>query len=191
MKTIRLIPAALALLGLSACVSIPNSPGVMALPGSKKTFDQFQADDYACRDYAYRAIGGQTAQQAATNSAVTSAAVGTAIGAAAGAAFGGSQGAAVGAGTGLLFGSAVGSSTSYASGSAAQMRYDDAYTQCMYAKGNRVPVSGQFANTQPAPTRYTPQRPAAPVQSAPPVAAAPYGVPPPPPEGLPPPPPPR
>ncbi len=164
---------------------MPNSPAVMALPGSKKTFDQFQADDYACRDYAYRAIGGQTAQQAATNSAVASAAVGTAIGAAAGAAIGGSQGAAIGAGTGLLFGSAAGSSASYASGSAAQMRYDDAYTQCMYAKGNRVPVSGAFANPQPAPTRYTPQRQAAPVQSAP------SAMPPPPPEGLPPPPPPR
>ncbi len=190
MKRVRLVIAAAAVASLGACVSMPNSPGVMALPGSKKTFDQFQADDYACRDYAYRAIGGQTAQQAATNSAVASAAVGTAIGAAAGAAFGGSQGAAIGAGTGLLFGSAVGSSTSYASGSAAQMRYDDAYTQCMYAKGNRVPVSGQFANTQGAPVRYSPQRPAAPVQTAPPVAAAPYAVPPPP-EGLPPPPPPR
>jgi hypothetical protein len=185
MKTARLVIAAVAVASLGACVSMPNSPGVMALPGSKKTFDQFQADDYACRDYAYRAIGGQTAQQAATNSAVASAAVGTAIGAAAGAAFGGSQGAAVGAGTGLLFGSAVGSSTSYASGYAAQVRYDDAYTQCMYAKGNRVPVSGQFANTQPAPTRYTPQRQAAPAPGAP------YPSPPPPPEGLPPPPPPR
>ena len=191
MKTVRLAVSALALASLAACVSMPNSPGVMALPGSKKTFDQFQADDYACRDYAYRAIGGQTAQQAATNSAVASAAIGTAIGAAAGAAFGGSQGAAIGAGSGLLFGSAVGSSTSYASGSAAQMRYDDAYTQCMYAKGNRVPVSGAFANSQPAATRYTPQRQAAPAQSAPPVAAVPRPAPPPPPEGLPPPPPPR
>jgi hypothetical protein len=186
MKPIRLVPTAAALL-LGACVTMPTGPGVMALPGSSKTFDQFQTDDYACRDYAYRAIGGQTSQQAANNSAVTSAVVGTAIGAAAGAAFGGSQGAAVGAGSGLLFGSAVGTSTSYASGTAAQFRYDDAYTQCMYAKGNRVPVSGAFAASQPA-TRYSPQRQAPqPAITTPPATR----TVPPPPEGLPPPPPPR
>jgi hypothetical protein len=48
-------------------------------------------------------------------------------------------GAAIGAGTGLLLGSAAGSS--YAAGSyyAVQRRYDNAYVQCMYAKGNQVP----------------------------------------------------
>ena len=140
----RLVPVALALL-VGACATIPTGPGVMVLPGTRKTFDQFRADEYECRDYAYRSVGGQTAQQAATNSAVASAAVGTAVGAAAGAAIGGSQGAAVGAGTGLVLGSAVGSSNAYASGYGLQARYDDAYTQCMYAKGHRVPVPASMA----------------------------------------------
>lgn len=174
----RLVAVALALL-LGACATIPSGPGVMVLPGTRKTFDQFRADEYECRDYAYRAVGGQTAQQAATDSAVASAAVGTAVGAAAGAAIGGSQGAAVGAGTGLVLGSAIGSSNAYASGYALQARYDDAYTQCMYAKGHRVPVPANMA----ASPRSAPREAAPPaVRRAPP---------PPPPPGLPPAPPPR
>jgi hypothetical protein len=30
-----------------------------------------------------------------------------------------------------------------------QQRYDMAYIQCMYAKGHRVPVSGQFSEETP------------------------------------------
>ncbi len=182
MRFLRLLPAVLA---LGACATLPTGPNVMVLPGSKKSFDQFRADEYECRDYAYRAVGGQSAEQAATRSGVASAAVGTAIGAAAGAAIGGSQGAAVGAGSGLIVGSAVGASNAYASGYGQQARYDDAYTQCMYAKGHRVPVPASVAASQrPAAPRYTP--PPGPVPPAPR-----YDPPPPPPTGLPPAPPPR
>jgi hypothetical protein len=178
---------------LGACATLPTGPNVMVLPGTKKTFDQFRLDEYECRDYAYRAIGGQSAEQAATRSGVASAAVGTAIGAAAGAAIGGSQGAAVGAGSGLILGSAVGASNASASGFGQQARYDDAYTQCMYAKGHRVPVSGSMAATQrPAAPRYTPPPgpvPPAPRADLPPAPRA--DAPPPPPAGLPPAPPPR
>jgi hypothetical protein len=68
----------------------------------------------------------------------------------------GSSGAGVGAGIGLLMGSAIGSSTANASAYAAQQRYDIGYTQCMYAKGHKVPVSSRFAaaNERPAPRRY-------------------------------------
>ncbi|MGA8050776.1 MAG: hypothetical protein WCA09_11450, partial [Burkholderiales bacterium] len=96
---LRIAPLALLLLG--ACTVMPAGPSVMVLPGTGKSFDQFRADDYMCRDYANAQIGGATAQQAATQSGVTSAAVGTLIGAAAGAAIGGQEGAAAGAGTGL------------------------------------------------------------------------------------------
>lgn len=177
MTAARLVPAALALL-LGACATIPSGPGVMVMPGSRKSFDQFRADEYACRDYAYQYVGGRSAQQAGVESGVASAAIGTAVGAAAGAAIGGSQGAAVGAGTGLLFGSAVGASTGYASSYELQARYDAAYTQCMYAKGHRVPVAGGMAAYDRAPP------PA-------PQPARPYSPPPAPPAGLPPAPPPR
>jgi hypothetical protein len=177
MRMKRLAPAALSL-ALGACATLPSGPSVMVLPGSTKNFDAFRADEAVCRDYAYRSVGGQTAQDAAASSAVASAAIGTAVGAAAGAALGGGQGAAIGAGTGLLFGSAVGSSTAYASGYGTQVRYDNAYTQCMYARGNRVPVPASYVAQQ----RYAPAAPA---------PAAPRTEPPPPPAGLPPAPPPR
>ena len=57
---------------------------------------------------------------------------------------GGASGAAIGAGSGLLGGTLIGSGTARGSGSMEQQRYDIGYTQCMYAKGHRVPVSGQI-----------------------------------------------
>jgi hypothetical protein len=53
-------------------------------------------------------------------------------------------------------GSAIGSNTANASAYAAQQRYDIGYTQCMYAKGHKVPVSGRFmaASERPAAPRY-------------------------------------
>jgi hypothetical protein len=139
----RLAPLALALLG--ACATFPSGPAVLALPGSKKTFDEFRVDDGVCRQFALEQVGGVTPSQAATSAGVGSAVVGTAIGAAAGAAIGGSSGAGVGAGVGLVTGSAVGTSYAYGSGYAVQQRYDYAYLQCMYAKGNKVPVSRAYA----------------------------------------------
>ena len=70
--------------------------------------------------------------------------VGTLLGAAAGAIIGSAtgqagQGAAIGAGTGLLFGSAAGSNAYGYSYYEAQRRYDMAYAQCMYARGNQLP----------------------------------------------------
>src|SRR5437773_2663371 len=76
---------------LGACVTGPAGPSVMVLPGTGKPFDEFQADDAACRQWAYQQTGGSPGE-AATNSAVTSAVVGTLIGAAAGAAIGAAAG---------------------------------------------------------------------------------------------------
>ena len=135
---------------LAACVSLPTGPSVMALPGASKSFDQFRYDDYECRQYAYQQLGGKTAQQAAQTSGVESAAVGTGLGAAAGAAIGGGQGAAIGAGTGLLASGVVGSGTATTSAYVNQQRYDMNYIQCMYAKGHRVPVSGNITSDRPA-----------------------------------------
>ena len=129
---------------LSACATMPTGPSVMVLPGEGKTFDQFRLDDYTCRQYAQGQVGGTGGQQAAEQSAVKSAAVGTALGAVAGAIIGSTSGhagtgAAIGAGSGLLVGSAVGSGYSEGSYYAVQRRYDHAYMQCMYAKGNQIP----------------------------------------------------
>ncbi|RKP52155.1 hypothetical protein [Trinickia fusca] len=155
-----------ALATLSACtVMPPTSPSVMALPGTGKSFDQFRADDYDCRQYAYAQVGGVSANQAATASGIGSAALGTAVGAAAGAAFGGGHGAAVGAGAGLLAGSAMGVGAAQGSAYEVQRRYDYAYVQCMYAAGNRVPIPPGMVNAAP---RYAVPPPPPPPSAPPP-----------------------
>lgn len=181
MKVTALAATAAALAG---CVTIPTGPSMMVLPGTGKNFDEFRADDYTCRQFAYDQVGGNTGQRAAEDAGVRSAAVGTLLGAAVGAAANGGTGAAVGAGAGLAMGGLVGTGAAESSGYGAQRRYDNAYMQCMYAKGHRVPVSGRF-------TTYTPgsaaaARPAIP----PPPPGSGAMTPPPPPAGTPPPPPP-
>jgi hypothetical protein len=43
---------------LGACATAPTGPTVMVLPGGGTSFDQFQADDATCRDWAARRAGG-------------------------------------------------------------------------------------------------------------------------------------
>lgn len=133
-----------ALLSLSGCAHMPTGPSVMALPGTGMNFEQFRSDDYWCQQFAAGQVGA-TPNQAAADSQIGSAVVGTAVGAAAGAALGGGGGAAIGAGTGLAAGAIVGSGEGREAGYASQRHYDNAYVQCMYGKGHRVPVSGRFA----------------------------------------------
>ncbi len=72
--------------------------------------------------------------------------LGGALGAAIGAAAGNpGLGAAVGAGSGLVLGTATGANAGAYTGMSMQQRYDTAYTQCMYAKGNQVPTAAQWA----------------------------------------------
>lgn len=173
------LAAALLLAGCAA--SIPAGPSVLVLPGNGKDFEQFKADDAVCRQWALRQTG-TTPAQAASNEAVSGAAVGTVVGAATGAAVGAASGqaatgAAVGSGVGLLGGTAVGAESGAAAQWSVQRRYDIAYMQCMYVKGNQIPVPG---GTQQAP---------APAWVQPPGMSAPVDVPPPPPGNPPPPPP--
>ncbi|MBK7768625.1 MAG: hypothetical protein IPI44_22870 [Sulfuritalea sp.] len=129
------------LLLLAGCASAPTGPSIMALPGSGKSFEQFRYDDAECRQYAQNQTGGVEANQAAVNAGVGSAVVGTVVGALAGAAIGGQQGAGYGAGTGLVVGSMAGTGAAQYSAYATQRNYDNAYVQCMYAKGQKVPVA--------------------------------------------------
>ncbi len=157
----------LAAIGLYGCATIPKGPSVMVLPGPGKTFDQFQGDDMVCRQYASNRIGASPQEVAQQNTAA-GAVGGAVIGGAAGALIGGASGnagagAAVGAGTGLLFGTAMGAESGQAYAASAQRRYDIAYMQCMYAKGNNIP--GVVRRTRrrypppPPPSSYPPPPP--------------------------------
>jgi hypothetical protein len=190
---------------LFGCATIPTGPSVMVLPGTGKAFEQFQGDDLACRQWALQSVG-VTTQKAGADNLATGAVVGTALGAAAGAALGAAAGnpaigAAAGAGAGLLGGTAVGGGYADASMVAVQRRYDIAYMQCMYAKGNQIPVSRgsvpynsmRTSSPPPPPPAVTPPPGSAPAAGSPPppppAATTPPNIPPPP-AGTPPPPPP-
>lgn len=153
---------------LAACASIPSGPSVMALPGAGKTFAQFREDDAYCKQYANEQVKGQTPNSASILSGLGSAAIATGLGAAAGAAIGGGSGAAIGAGSGLLVGGLMGTSTAKASGNIEQQRYDMGYTQCMYGKGHRIPVSGQIMDDPSNQPQGTPSQPLPGTSSPPP-----------------------
>lgn len=141
-RTRRLLPS-LALLVLAGCASMPTGPSVLVLPAPNKPFEVFQTDDLVCRQWADYQIG-VSPQQAMTQSTASGAAVGTVVGAGVGAALGAAAGdvgtgAAIGAGSGLLIGTTSGASAGQYYGYEAQRRYDHAYVQCMYAKGNLIP----------------------------------------------------
>ena len=156
---LKTTPFVLFILMLSSCASVPNGPSSMALPGTGKDWEQFRADDSSCRQFAHEQVGGSSANQASNESFAKSAAVGTALGATVGAAAGGGHGAGTGAAMGLLVGSIIGVDEANFASSGTQHRYDNAYIQCMYAKGHQVPVSGRVL-TQQRPT-YNPSTPAA------------------------------
>ncbi len=154
---------AIGVVSLAGCVSPPSGPTVMAMPGTGKNYEQFKADDEICQAYA-RQNTYQGGQQASNNVAGNVAA-GTLVGAASGALIGAAshnagQGAAVGAGVGLLVGSSMGNNTAWDSNRSLQQRYNAVYTQCMYAKGNQVPVPAEYAapqqQTSPVPPDYIP-----------------------------------
>jgi hypothetical protein len=160
----------LAVLGtLAGCATIPSGPSVAVMPAPGKSFEQFNAEDDVCRQFAQKSIG-TSASDAATDSEVKSIAVGTAIGAVAGVLGGGNHsGAGSGAAIGMLGGAAMGSGAAQSSGREAQRRYDIAYEQCMYAKGNQLPQA----------TAYRPRI----IYAQPPAPAPSYYPPPPPPPG--------
>ncbi len=176
-------------LSLTGCAIYPHGPSMLVLPGLTATFDQFRTDEMNCKVYAEHAVAGQSTQQAAEAGAINSAAAGTVVGAAAGAMIGAASGnagsgAAIGAGSGLILGSAAGSDAYAVSGSRTQARYDNAYVQCMYARGHQVPVPASLASahrSRPAPVSAPTSLPLG-SGSGPPVTAAypPPGMPPPP-----------
>lgn len=123
---------------------MPTGPTAMVMPGPGKPFEVFMADDSLCRQWAQQQIGGTSPSQTANQNLATGAVVGTAVGAGLGALIGSASGdagtgAAIGAGAGLLGGTAMGGAVAYDSQWQLQRRYDIAYQQCMYAKGNQIP----------------------------------------------------
>ena len=144
------LPVAL-LAAIAGCAQMPTGPSVAASPGPYKPFEVFVEDDAQCRGWAGYSIG-QPGNDEAARAFAGSAVVGTAIGALAGAAIGGDRAVGAGAAAGAITGSAIGAQRGAAASWDAQRRYDLAYQQCMYAKGNAVPGLGGYYSV-PLPPR--------------------------------------
>jgi len=168
---------------LSGCATFPPGPSVMVLPGNGKPFEAFQVDDSVCRQWAQNQTewnANQTVNENLAGGAIVGGALGAASGALIGAASGNvGPGAAIGAGAGVLGGAALGSNRAYGAGGEVQRRYDNAYQQCMYAKGNQIPghVQAHRSVSPPPP----PPPPPAYTSGPAPIPPPPAGPPPPPP----------
>jgi len=132
----------LAAAAVSGCATMPTGPSVMVLPARYKPFDVFRFEELECRDWA--ALQSGQPADAVNQNLAGGAAIGTLVGAGLGAAIGAASGnagagAAIGAASGLIGGAAVASGPAYGAGWEVQRRYDNAYMQCMYAKGNLIP----------------------------------------------------
>jgi hypothetical protein len=181
LRTLAIAGAAL----ISACATEPMGPTVQVLPGQNKPFEVFQNDQVLCKQYADQQVAGQA--DAANQRGLGEAVITTALGAGLGAAVGGGRGAGVGAAAGGLVGANVGSGTSGRAGQSIQQQYNNAYVQCMYAKGNQLPAPppprvyvAPPAVYYPAPVYVAPPPPGYyPAPAAPPAAAPPPPPPPP------------
>ncbi len=141
-----------ALVMVYGCVATtPAGPRVAVMPAPGKPFDQFVVEEHTCRQYAEQSIG-LPPDAVASRNAVGTTAAGVAVGTAAGALVGGREGAPVGAAIGLVTGSAAGSNQAAQVSRDAQWRYDLAYEQCMYAKGNQLPGYQLQQQTPPPPS---------------------------------------
>src|ERR1700730_4027845 len=121
---------------LRECATSPMGPTALVMPAQGKPFGAFAQEQAMCKQFADGEVsGGATI---ANLKQFGTAALSTALGAGLGAAVRGSRGAEVGGAVGAIPGA-----MSVAHGSARdqndlQGRYDLAYTQCMYARGNQI-----------------------------------------------------
>jgi uncharacterized protein YcfJ len=143
---------AIATILMVGCATTPVGPSLTVMPAPGKPFDVFKNDDKECREYAQNSLNTTADEIAAKNTAKT-AIVGAALGAVAGAIANGgnSKNVGTGAAVGLLGGAALGATGGNDASKEVQRRYDIAYQQCMYSRGNQVPGYAIQKPADPAP----------------------------------------
>lgn len=121
---------------LVGCVTAPVGPHVSVMPAKGKTLEQFKTDDQTCKAYAQAQIGDDLEKNSAMNTLMDMA-IGGAVGALGGQAIGhNTKGTLAGAGIGMVAGLATGAYQANKATDDAQIRYDNAYQECMHAKGH-------------------------------------------------------
>lgn len=181
MSRIQRFLVIMAVITVSGCATMPPGPSVTVMPPPGKSFEAFKMDDSVCRQWAENQ-SGRDANETVNQNLASGAAIGTLVGTGLGAAIGSlsgnvGAGAAIGAASGLAVGAAGASQPARAAGYEVQRRYDIAYQQCMYSKGNQIPGSTREIRR----SRYIPPPPPPDYYPEPPASSRPYGYPPPPP----------
>lgn len=126
----------------SGCATEPLGPTARVMPASGKPFQVFAQDQSLCKSFADGEVGGSSTTSNLKQ--LGTAAISTALGAGLGAALahhahgGASGGAGPGGAIGAVAGALMGGRGSGVDQRNLQGRYDLAYTQCMYARGNQV-----------------------------------------------------
>jgi hypothetical protein len=121
---------------LSGCATSPMGPTALVMPASGKPFDVFVQEQAMCKQFAGGEVeGGATMSNLKQLGTMV---VSTALGGGLGAAVRGRRGAEIGGAVGAIGGSAMAGHGSARDQNSLQGRYDMAYTQCMYSRGNQI-----------------------------------------------------
>jgi hypothetical protein len=139
MSRIPITTLVLAASMLSGCVTQPMGPTALVMPGSGKPFEAFAQEQATCKQFAGGQVDGGAAM--ANLQELGTAALSTALGAGLGAAAYRGRGAELGSSMGAVAGASLAARGSARDQNSLQGRYDLAYTQCMYAKGNQIAVA--------------------------------------------------
>ncbi|MDI2091429.1 glycine zipper family protein [Commensalibacter oyaizuii] len=133
---LRLVALTGSILALVSCAETPMGPRVQMLPPSGKSFEQFSMEKQECQRLAAADVNGQASHQ--NKRAIIGGVLATAAGAGLGGALGGGSGAGIGAAAGALGGGLAASNYSDGKQGGIQTQYDQTYTSCMVAKGNKM-----------------------------------------------------
>lgn len=135
---------------LAGCAQTPLGPTVQVMPGPGKSFEAFRVDQANCKAFAADQVRGQAdnANQRAVGTAALGTALGVGIGALAGSITGNmGAGAALGGAAGIGVGTGIGAGNSGNEQYNIQQQYDNAFAQCMFAKGEDVPGYQHYVST--------------------------------------------
>jgi hypothetical protein len=142
-----------AVIMLSGCVTPPMGPTALVMPGQGKPFEDFAGDQSTCKQFASGEVSGGATLANLTQFGTV--ALTTAVGAGLGGAVRNTRGAEIGGGAGAIAGLAATSRGAAAGQGSLQSRYDLAYIQCMYARGNQIATAAQAKPAAQRAARHT------------------------------------
>jgi len=136
MSRVSIATGLLSIALLSGCTTAPMGPTALVMPAPGKPFDVFAQDQAMCKQFAGGEVdGGATMSNVKQLGTL---AVSAALGGGLGEAVRGNRGAEVGGAVGAIAGGATATRGSAHDQTSLQGRYDLAYVQCMYSRGNQI-----------------------------------------------------